>query len=66
MIDSAIASLRPNTIIADLSSLQLITPNLDRYPQLKDAIVISTGCDKKKHLKAQAAKFKSSKVIGRQ
>ena len=65
LIDNAIAALRPRVILADLASLQHITPNLNRYPQLKSAVILADGSEKKKHLKAQAAFFKTSKIVGR-
>ena len=65
LIDNAITALRPKTLIADLPSVEKISPTLDRHPQLKDLVLISTGSEKKKHLKAQTAFFKTSKVVGK-
>ncbi|MFT4551145.1 MAG: hypothetical protein ACI8XO_000210 [Verrucomicrobiales bacterium] len=65
LIDRAIAALRPDAIIADLESLQSITPNLDRYPQLKRAVLMSDGTEKKRHLREQAAMFEHASIVGR-
>ena len=63
LIDSAICALRPKTIIADLPSLEAVTPNLDRYPQLRSAVILSQGTEKKKRLMAQATLFEGHEIL---
>ena len=64
LIDNAIAALRPSTIIADIASVELITPNLKRYPKLQTAhIIYHRESTKKRRLKDQAAYFNSCELI---